>query len=148
MVSGKHTGSKAALAVAVERKTRLIAARLIPDLRPVSFAGAAIMLLVGKKALSVTLDNGIENRDHDTISRATGAQAFFCDSYSSWQKGQVEHANKLLRRYLPKGSDLGQYSQDFVDAACDRLNKKPRKILGYKSALQLAKEKGIVTGVS
>lgn len=144
MVSGKRTGSKAALAVAQERKTRLIGAQLIPDLRPVSFASATTALLVGKKALSLTLDNGIENKQHQDITAATGARAFFCDPYSSWQKGQVEHANKMLRRYFPKGCDLGQFDQAFVDAVVDRLNKKPRKILGYKSALQYAVEKGII----
>lgn len=144
MVSGKKTGSKAALAVAAERKTRLIGARLIPDLRPVSFADAATTLLVGKKTLSLTLDNGIENKQHRAISNAVGARAYFCDPYSSWQKGGVEHANKMLRRYLPKGCDLGRFDQAFVDAVVDRLNKKPRKILGYKSALQCAVEKGII----
>lgn len=144
VVSGKRTGGTAALAVCQERKTRLIAAMLIPDLRPASFAFATTALLTGKKALSLTLDNGIENKQHQDITVNTGAKAFFCDPYSSWQKGSVEHANKLLRRYLPKGCDLGQFDQGFVDAVVDRLNKKPRKVLGYKSALQLAYEKGII----
>ena len=144
VVSGKRTGGKAALAVAQERKTKLIGALLIPDLRPVSFADATTKILAGKKALSLTLDNGIENKQHAAITAATGAKAFFCDPYSSWQKGGVEHANKMLRRYLPKGCDLSQFDQEFVDAVCDRLNKKPRKILGYKSALQCAVEKGII----
>jgi IS30 family transposase len=148
VVSGKRSGGRAALAVTQERVTRLIGARLIPDLRPVSFTGAVTVILASKKALSLTLDNGIENKRHRDITAATGAKAFFCDPYSSWQKGSVEHANKLLRRYFPKGCDLGQFDQVFVDAACDRLNKKPRKILGYKSALQLAVEKGVIHRVS
>jgi len=144
VVSGKRTGGKAALAVCQERKTRFIGALLIPNLKPESFAGAAASLLAGKKALSLTLDNGIENKQHAAITAATGAKAFFCDPYASWQKGSVEHANKLLRRYIPKGCNLSAFDQEFVDAVCDRLNKKPRKILGYKSALQCAVEKGII----
>lgn len=146
VVSGRRTGGKAALAVFVERRTRLVTARLIPDMRPESFSCAATNLLVGKKALSLTLDNGIENKRHGSITDVAGIRipAFFCDPYSSWQKGQVEHVNKLLRRYFPKGCDLGQLDQDIVEAACARLNKKPRKVLGYRSALQLAKEKGII----
>lgn len=144
VVSGKRSGSRAALVVAVERKTRLVSAHLIPNLRPETFSAAAVAVLAGKKALSVTLDNGIENRRHMDITEAIGTKAFFCDPYSSWQKGQVENANKLLRRYLPKGCDLSRFDQAFVDAVCDRLNKKPRKVLGYKSALQLATEKGII----
>jgi IS30 family transposase len=144
VVSGKRTGGKAALAVAQERKTRLIDAQLIPDLRPVSFAQATTKLLSGKKAFSLTLDNGIENKQHSSIAIGTGVSVFFCDPYSSWQKGGVEHANKMLRRYLPKGCNLDQFDQEFVDAVVDRLNKKPRKVLGYKSALQCAVEKGII----
>lgn len=148
VVSGKWTGGKAVLAVCQERKTRFIGALLIPNLKPESFAAAAASLFVGKKALSLTLDNGIENKQHAAITAATGAKAFFCDPYASWQKGGVEHANKMLRRYLPKGCDLSTFDQAFVDAVCDRLNRKPRKILGYKSALQLAEEKGVIHRVS
>jgi len=148
VVSGKRTQSKAALAVTQERKTRLIGAMLIPNLKPTLFANATTQLLANKRALTVTLDNGIENKQHTTITAATGVKVFFCDPYSSWQKGSVEHANKMLRRYLPKGCDLSQFDQAFVDAVVDRLNKKPRKILGYKSALQLAVEKGIMHRVS
>jgi IS30 family transposase len=144
VVSGKRTGGKAALAVAQERKTRLIGALLIPDLRPASFARATTRLLSGKKALSLTLDNGIENKQHSSITTSTGISVFFCDPYSSWQKGGVENANKMLRRYIPKGCNLDQFDQEFVDAVVDRLNKKPRKVLGYKSALQCAVEKGII----
>lgn len=143
VVSGR--AGKAALAVFQERKTRLIRASLIPDLRTATFATAAIHSLAGHKTLSLTLDNGVENYKHQDITAATGTKAFFCDPYSSWQKGGVENANKLLRDYLPKGCDLGQFDQAFVDAACDRLNKKPRKVLGYKSALQLAVEKGVIS---
>ena len=144
VVSGKKTGSKVALAVFVERRTRLVTARLIPDMKPESFTNAATTLLATKKALSLTLDNGIENRRHKDITRASGAGVYFCDPYCSWQKGQVEHANKLLRTYFPKGCDLSQFDQTVVEAACARLNNKPRKILGYQSALQLAEEKGVI----
>lgn len=144
VVSGKRTRSKTALAVTQERTTRFIAATLIPNLKPKSFTTATNAMLAGKRALTLSLDNGIENRGHTDITSATGAGVYFCDPYSSWQKGSVEHANKLLRRYLPKGCDLSKFDQAFVDAVVDRLNKKPRKILGYKSALQLATEKGII----
>jgi IS30 family transposase len=148
VVSGKKTRSKAALAVFTERKTRLVTAVLIPNLKPESFASAATDRLAGKKALSLTLDNGIENRLHADITQRTGAAAYFCDPYSSWQKGQVEHANKLLRSYFPKGCDLSRFDQTVVEAACARLNNKPRKILGYRSALQLAEEKGVIHRVA
>ena len=146
VVSGKRTHSKNALAVTQERTTRLIGAMLIPNLKPESFTDATTTILADKQALSLTLDNGIENKKHKDIRSANGAPipTFFCDPYSSYQKGGVEHANKMLRRYLPKGCDLGIFTQAQVDDFVTTINNKPRRCLGYKSALQLATEKGII----
>lgn len=144
IVSSKRSGSKVALAVFVERRSRYLQAMLIPDLKPESFTTAAVSCLRGKKARSLTLDNGIETRDHRTIAKATGARTFFCDPYSSWQKGSVEQANGLIRQYIPKGSDLNNFDQAYVESVVDRLNRKPRRCLGYYSALELAEEKGLL----
>jgi len=144
VVSGKRTHGKAALAVAQERTTRLIGAILIPNLKPESFTQATNDMLTDKRALTLSLDNGIENKQHAAITAATGVAVYFCDPYSSYQKGGVEHANKMLRRYLPKGCDLGNYTQAQVDDFVATLNRKPRRCLGYKSALQCATEKGII----
>jgi IS30 family transposase len=143
VVSGKRTGGKAALAVTHERTSKLLAACLIPNLKPESFTRAAIAMLGGKQAHTLSLDNGIENKQWQGITDATGVDVFFCDAYSSWQKGGVENGNKMLRRYLPKGCDLGNYTQPQVDDYVARINNKPRRCLGYKSALQYANEKGI-----
>jgi len=144
VVSGTATRSKAALAVAQERTTRLITATLISSLKPVSFAIATNTMLTSKLALTLSLDNGIENRQHATITATTGTAVYFCDPYSSYQKGGIENANKMLRRYLPKGCDLATFTQEQVDEFVATLNNKPRRCLGYKSALQLAKEKGVI----
>lgn len=144
IVSGKKTQAKAALAVAQERTTRLIAAQLIPNLKPKSFAVAASTMLSGKQAHTLSLDNGIENKQHADITKANSVQVFFCDPYSSWQKGGVENANKMLRRYLPKGCDLSKFTQAQVDSFVNLINNKPRRCLGYKSSLQLATEKRVI----
>lgn len=144
VVSGKRTGGKAALAVVQERKTRLIGAMLIPNLKPESFARAAVAMLASKHALSLSLDNGIENKQHAAITATTQTTVFFCDPYSPWQKGGVENANKMLRRYLPKGCDLSRFTQAQVDDFVATINNKPRRCLGYKSALELSLEKGIL----
>jgi hypothetical protein len=62
-------------------------------------------LLSGKLVTSLTTDNGIENKAHAAVTAATRAVVYFTDPYSSWQKGGVENANKMLRRYFPKGTD-------------------------------------------
>ena len=141
VVSGKNTGSTAALVVTVERKTRLVAARTIPNLRPESFNGAIQDVQVDVSTMrSLSLDNGIENRWHGQLSVPT----YFCDPYSSWQKGSVENANRMIRRYLPKGMDLATVTPTRLQDIIWIINNKPRKILGYKSSTQLAKEKGVL----
>lgn len=146
VVSGKRTGGKAALAVCQERTSRFIGARLIPNLKPESFTAAAITMLRGKQAYTLSLDNGIENKQHAGITDASGVRipTYFCNPYSSWQKGGVENANKMLRRYLPKGCNLGLFSQVQIDDFVAKINNKPRRCLGYKSAVQYAEEKGII----
>lgn len=144
IVSSKRSGSTYALAVLQERSSRLVQAKLVPNLKPEQYAQAIAELSDEFHVRSLTTDNGIENRHHTTITRATGAPVFFTDPYASWQKGGVENANKMLRRYFPKGTDFSTVSQTDVDHALTRINNKPRKILGYESSLQVAKKKGVL----
>lgn len=144
IVSSKGSDSTAALAVLTERTSRLVRAQLVPNLKPKPYAKTISRLARGLTARTMTTDNGIENRHHQLVTKQTGAPVFFTDPYSSWQKGGVENANKMLRRYFPKGTDFATVSQTDVDEALRRINNKPRKILGYKSSLQVAREKGVI----
>ncbi len=144
VVSSKRSGGRAALAVTQERTSRYIGARLAPSLKPVEYAHTITSLLRGKLVTSLTTDNGIENKAHAAITAATCAVVYFTDPYSSWQKGGVENANKMLRRYFPKGTNFSLITQPMVDRAVTTLNNKPRRCLGYKSALELAVEKGVI----
>jgi IS30 family transposase len=147
VVSSKRSGSTYALAVVQERSTRLVRAKLVPNLKPRHYAKTITTLVSGLKTRTLTTDNGIENRAHQDITKKTGAPVFFTDPHSSWQKGGVENANKMLRRYFPKGTDFATVTQTEVVSALTRINNKPRKILGYKSSLQVAKEKGVLQDV-
>lgn len=78
---------------------------------------------------SLTLDRGTENAEWE----AFGLSVFFCDPYASWQKGSVENCIGLLRRYLPKGLDLATVTPRQLQALQNKLNHRPRKILGFKT---------------
>lgn len=145
IVSSKTSGSTNVLSVDQERKSRLVTANLIGSMKPDEHAATAKRLAETMKVLSITYDNGIENRNHLDI-RGLGVATFFADPYSSWQKGGVENANKMFRRYFPKGTDFAKITQTEVNEAVRLINNKPRKVLGYKSSLQVAKEKGVLTG--
>lgn len=140
IVSGKHTGSKAAGSVAYERKAKYIDARKISDLKPASHNRAVINMLHDKKALSISEDNGIENTKHEEL----GIPVYFCDPYSSWQKGGVENANKMIRRYIPKGADIAEYADEDFRRITRILNNKPRKSLDYKTPHEVMVEHRLI----
>lgn len=140
MVSAKKTGSKAALSVVYERKAKYIDARKIKNLKPASNNIAIEDMKKEVFMKSLSMDNGIENTKHEELSVA----AFFCDPYSSWQKGGVENANKMIRRFIPKKSDLADYSDEYVKMVIDILNNKPRKSLNYKTAYEVMVEHNLL----
>ncbi len=149
VVSSKRSGSKFALAVLQERTTRLVRAKLVSNLKPGDYAETIVNLASNLSLKTLTTDNGIENKQHKTITQKTGTPVFFTNPYSSWQKGGVENANKMLRRYFPKGTDFSKITQEEVDSALWIINNKPRQSLGFKSAIQCAVEKGLLLkGVS
>jgi len=61
-------------------------------------------------------------------------ESYFCDPYSAWQKGQVEHQNMEFRRFYPKGSDLSQVSEEGLLRIEQILNDGPIECLGDLSA--------------
>lgn len=146
-IVGRKGGSKSVLSVKQERVSRYAHAELLPSLSPSLHLLSASELSQAALVKSITFDNGLENREHTKL-RERGIETYFTDPYSSWQKGGVENVNKMLRRYFPKGTDFANVSQAEVNKALCLINQKPRKILGYKSALQLALEKGVITDVS
>ena len=136
-------GIAASLAVATERKSRLVTARKVKNLSPVDHELATRKMLADKKTLSITRDNGIENTHHEE----TTVPSFFCEPYSSWQKGGIENANKLIRVFFPKGTNFRFVTQAEVDQAIAIINNKPRKILKYKMALEVAHVAGIIRNI-
>lgn len=82
---------------------------------------------------SLTLDRGTENAEWE----AFGLPVFFCDPYSSWQKGSVENCIGLLRRYLPKGMDLQTVTPKQLQSLQNKLNHRPRKCLGFKTPYEV-----------
>lgn len=85
---------------------------------------------------SLTLDNDIAFRRHEELAELLNTDIYFCFPYRSWEKGGVENANRMIRRYIPKGADISQYSDDEIREIEVRLNNMPRQILGFQTALE------------
>ena len=119
----------------VERRSRYCLLKKIPTKSAQTVAEALCdqLLPVKDKVLTITSDNGIEFTRHQTIAKALDADFFFADPYSSWQRGTVENTNGLVRQYFPKKSDLRLLSETEIQFVNDRLNNRPRKILGFRT---------------
>ncbi len=138
VVEGKgHSGGIQTL---LERKTRFYQARLLPQIDSEYGVRAQnlILLPLPKKARkTITFDNGRENYNHYKLKSWLGIKTYFCDPYCSWQKGSNENHNGVLRRYVPKGADLKELTQDDLNSIVEEINDRPRKCLGYEKPIEV-----------
>jgi transposase, IS30 family len=132
IVSGK-TGSGYLLTVA-DRKIRV---GFLRKVLPVSIAEMEQAFLHVKAAYpeltSITTDNDLLFRYHERLEQLLGVPIYFCDPYASWQKGTIENYNKQVRRYIPKGADISQYNQEYLQFVETRLNSRFMSVLDYQT---------------
>ncbi len=145
VVSGKSTGSTTSLVTIYERKAMYIDAKKINSLSPTNY-NPAVKKVFGKLngSKSWTLDNGIENVKYEELEKELELKTYFCDPYSSWQKPGIENANKLIRRFIPKGADISLYSDAFIRREIQKLNDTPRKALGWKTPNEVMEEQDML----
>lgn len=136
--------SKACGVLVVANDTKLLAGSLVGR-KTQSEVVPAMQRIVGRIALNdLTLDNGIENIHH----RDFGVPAYFCDKAAPHQKAHIESSIGLIRRwFLPKGTDLSKVPDTTFQSQLHILNHKYRKSLGYRSAYEVALERGIIAKV-
>jgi len=88
---------------------------------------------------TITADNGSEFLDSESIKKAAKCgEVYYAHPYSSWERGSNENSNRILRRFVPKGMDIGKLTVKELQQIEDWVNNYPRKIFGYKSANQMA----------
>ena len=65
---------------------------------------------------------------------------YYCHPYTPSERGTNENQNGLIRRLVPKGTDLATLSPQEVKAAEAWLNSYPRKTFGFLCSEQLFRE--------
>jgi IS30 family transposase len=132
IVSGKS--GKGILLVVVDRKSRMTFIEWIvcPNIPNVHAAFLRIKTRFPEMK-TLTMDNDILFAKHEKLAKLLGAKIFFCHPYHSWEKGTVENANKVIRRDIPKGSDISKQSKRFIGRLEEKLNRRPMKCLDYRT---------------
>ncbi len=130
-------GHKKAVNTSTERMSRVTILTKLNGRDAQATADAITRRLATLPVASITGDNGPENAHHEKVSRALNAPFFFCHPYHSWEKGSVENRNGVVRRYLPRGTDLDSVSQEELDDIAREINSRPMKCLDFQTPLEV-----------
>lgn len=137
-------GTKPVILTLVDRKTRKSIYILVKNktqkevIKAIKRARKRVGGEFGHVFKTITADNGSEFLDSEGIKKAANCdEIYYAHPYSSWERGSNENGNRILRRFVPKGTDIGKLSNKELQRIEDWVNNYPRKIHGYKSANEM-----------
>lgn len=132
IVSGK--GGLGILFVCADRRSR---APFLERILPVSIRAVENAVRRIKKRFpelkTMTFDNDLLFIHHKRLEKKFSVKIYFCHKHSPWEKPLVENRNKIIRRYIPKGSDLSRYTRKFIHKLEDSLQRQIMKCLDYRT---------------
>lgn len=132
-----------ACATLVERTTRYLIIVALPLGRKADQVCDAltrrIQGLPDQAMRTLTWDQGREMARHQRLTHDTGVEVFFAHPHSPWERGTNENTNRLIRRYLPKGTPITSH-QPYLDAIAYELNNCPRATLDYRTPTEAFNE--------
>lgn len=131
---------KPGLNTLVERKTGLVFMTKLADRTTVATVSALeqrFNQLPGKIKHTLTLDNGFENQNWQSIESKTQVKCYYAHAYHSWERGTNENTNGLIREYFPKKTDFTTIAESEIAAVEHKLNTRPRKRLKYLTPLEV-----------
>ncbi len=136
IIGAKQQG---AIVTSVERASRYLVMQPVGSTKAPEVTAALTRMMMPHrvKVLTITSDNGREFTEHERIARMLGADMYFAHPYHSWERGTNENTNGLVRKYFPKGTNLLDDEPEKVKEAETKINNRPRKVLGWKSACEV-----------
>lgn len=139
IVSGKS--GKGVLLTAICRKSRKAFLEIIHD---VSIDEVHVAFVKIQKRFpemkTLTLDNDILFRMHKTLEKLLDIKIFFCHPYHSWEKGSIENLNRVIRKYIPKGSNLSRFSKKDIAEIERESNDRYLKCLDFATPDEVLEE--------
>lgn len=157
LVEGKKGKGEPFLLVLSERATRQEVIEKIPDKTQESVIKGLDRIerrngVVNFRNTFKTIitDNGTEFKDYEGIEESfTGSsiprtKQFYCDAYSSWQRGTNENINRMIRRFLPKGTSFKGLTRNAVKRIQKFINTYPRKMFSFKTSNELFEKKQVI----
>ena len=139
LVIGQKSGQDNVLLTLLERKTRQLSVIRLPDKSADSVMNAFEKMRAelgtsySKVFRTITTDNGSEFSRLSELENGTETKIYFAHPYSSCEKGSIENHNGLIRRFIPKGKRIADYSDEDLLTVELWANGLPRKILGYQT---------------
>ena len=106
--------------------------------------GEVIISLVERKT-RYSIFVKVKGKDNESIKQGLReilkeyeeTSIYYAHPYSAFERGTNERHNGLLRMFIPKGKDISKYSKSNIEEYTDKINAKPRKILGYNTPEEL-----------
>lgn len=95
---------------------------------------------------TVTCDNGMEFRDFEGLEKTISGRSkdrtklYYAHPYCSSERGSNENQNRMIRRFIPKGDDIGLYSKEDIKHISGWINNYPRKLFGGRSSADMVRE--------
>jgi len=92
-----------------------------------------------KKFKTITFDNGIEFQNYNLIEKSClrkqkRFEMYYAHPYCSGERGSNENNNRMIRRWIPKGTSIEEISEEFIKYVEDWLNNYLRPMFDYKSS--------------
>ena len=125
-----------------ERKTRMVFIEKIKTKDPMKLNSKVYQLIKRNNLYvkSIAIDNVIEFSKIGLLAKWIKCRVYFCEPYTSYQRGSNEHVNGIIRRFWKKRTDFSQLSCSNIWDTENKINKIPREIFNWKSSLDLFKK--------
>ena len=124
---------KACLVTLVDHKSRFLIGGKASEKKAEQVNKVMIASLKGQPCETITPDRGKEFAKHTVVTEALEkVQFYFPKPHHPWQRGTNENTNGLLREYFPKGRDLTDVSEEYIQKCMTSLIRDLENVLDIK----------------